>query len=122
MKRLLLPIISLASLSGSYAQSEMSGTEFVVNFRELRNQTVIISDCRIGGTTSSFIRCETANGSASYALEAETMNRRDLAWALETCPTGSVNKAECRIRVRGTVNRRSNPPSLDNAEIVRPSK
>lgn len=101
-------------------QTDISGIDFVTDFRELRGKTVTISDCKIGGTTESFIRCETSNGSASYSLEAATMNRSDFRWALANCPTGSIRKAECQIRVRGTVSNRPTMPSLDNAVIVRP--
>lgn len=119
MLKFLPALITIGALSSAFAQSGMTGVEFVTGFRELRGKTVMISDCKIGGTTESFIRCETANGSASYALPAETMNRQDYRWALENCPTGSVRKPSCQIRVQGVVNKSSGLPTLDSATIIK---
>lgn len=104
--------------ASAIAQTPVTGIDFVTGFREMKGQPIVISDCRIGGTTSEFIRCETDNRSASYALRAASMKREDLKWAYETCPTGSVMKTACRVKIRGRVDDGGTPGIL-NAEIVR---
>lgn len=105
------PGISLAQ-----ATDDITGSDFVTNFREMPDKRVTISDCRIGGTDAQFIRCETANGSASYALDAKTMKRSDFKWALDNCPTGSRLKPRCSVRISGRV-ARFGMPRLEEATI-----
>ncbi len=119
MNRTILTVLAaVACGSAASAGAELNGIEFVSSFRTMKGAEVTISDCKIGGTTAEFIRCETANGSASYALFTDTMDPDDIKWALSTCPTGSVRNPDCKVRVRGVVNNRD-MPSLKKAQILR---
>ena len=113
MRRII--IATIATMLSSTANAEdLSGIDFIVNFRDLAGKSVTIADCMIAGTTASFIRCETSNGAASYTLETKTMDRADLAWSYNTCPTGSVRKTECRrVSVSGIVKKANYPELLD---------
>lgn len=102
-------------------QRQIAGIDLVVGFQEMAGQRVVVSDCRIGGTTSAFVRCETSNGSASYAVDAKSLSRDDFRWALENCPTGSRLKPHCTVTIEGEVDRYS-MPRLKNSKIVRTKK
>lgn len=102
MRSSLTVFVALIPL-GASAADVMRDTAFVAGFRELRGREVTIDSCAVAGTASDFIRCETTNGAASWALDTATMNRDDLRWTYETCPTGSRLKPACRRIVTGIV-------------------
>lgn len=107
-----LPTIAFAQ------ERPMTSIDFLADFPRLEGQTVMITDCWIAGTTSTFIRCEPPNGAASYAIDASSMDRDDFRWALATCPTGSRWKRQCHVSVKGKV-KRSAMPALTNGKIHR---
>lgn len=107
-----------ANIAAASETKPIGGVDFLVGFREMAGKEVVVKDCLIAGTTAAFIRCETPNDAGSYALRADTMNREDLRWAFEICPTGNRKKAACRVDVRGVVEK-SDMPWLIKAAIVR---
>jgi hypothetical protein len=109
-------LIGVVCVSGALAQvatTPMTSIEFLVGFRALGGQSVHITDCVIAGTTSAFIRCEAPNEAGSYSLNAATMNKADLKWSYENCPTGSSKKPACRKAVTGQVEKSAMPGVLN---------
>lgn len=119
MKRVYVAAIAAAATTAAASEIKpIGGIDLLVGFRELAGQEVVVKDCLVAGTTPAFIRCEAPNDAGSYALRADSMNRDDLRWAFEICPTGNRKKPICRVTVRGTVEK-SDSPWLIKASIVR---
>lgn len=111
-------IVSVVSIATADEPKAMRDVDFLADWRDLKGQSVMIDSCAIGGTASDFIRCESRNGAASWTLDPVSMDRDDLKYAYDRCPTGSARKPECRFKVLGTVKNRA-VPELSSAKFLK---
>lgn len=121
MIRLAIFAATLATTTAATAQERLSVVDLVSSWRDLPNKTVTVDSCVIAGTAATFLRCESSNGGSQVILETATMDRRDLARALNDCPTGTGHSRldKCSVTPTGMVEAGRSEPTLSSVRFAR---